>query len=125
MNGDGKGGERTGAGSENHEKIVLDVGRRDKEETDAEVIAADPTDGAAIGATGAVAGSVVGATMGHGTEGSLGGAVIGGLVGADLADKAAGEGEDEDLPPVDYEKLARYSSGEVEPTIAERIEEGT
>ena len=109
------------------EEIVHDEGRWDKARSDADRVADDPTDdpteAAAAGATGAVAGSVVGASMGQGMEGSLAGAVVGSLVGADLTDKAAAEVED--LPPVDFDKLAQYSSGEAEPTIAEQIEEGS
>ena len=121
------GGERTRAGNEDRERIVSEEGRGDRPRADVDRVATDPAEAAALGATGAVAGSVVGTTTGQGTEGSLGGAVIGSLVGADLADKVAGEDDDEgeELPPVDFEKLAQYSSGEAEPTIAEQIEEGT
>jgi hypothetical protein len=48
-------------------------------------------------------------------------------VGANLADKVEGEDDDEgeELPPVDFEKLAQYGSGEAEPTLAEQMEKGT
>lgn len=90
-------------------------------------MATDPPEVAAFGARGAVAGSVVGTTTGQRTEGLLGGAVIASLVGANLADKVEGEDDDEgeELPPVDFEKLAQYGSGEAEPTLAEQMEKGT
>jgi hypothetical protein len=125
MNGDDTGGERTGTGDAGRERVVPEAAGEDRAGGDAGRVADDPTEAAALGATGAVAGSVVGAAVGPGTEGSLSGAVIGSLVGADLADKAAGEDEGEQLAPVDFEKLARFGSGEAEPTIAEQIDDGT
>ena len=123
MNRDDTGGERVTPGDQDREQVVPEEGRADKARSNTERVGDDPTGAAAAGATGVVAGSVTGATVGQGMDGSLGGAVVGSLVGADLADKAADE--DEELPPVDFDKLSQFGSGEAAPTIAEQIEEGS